>query len=132
MVKVKVRQRGGKRLARLLREAGKGGVKSVQVGFFSTAKYQDGTPVAAAAAWNEFGTKNIPERPFFRQAIAEMEDGVTDMIKAGIDTKKMVVDNRLAGRVGEFAASQVQERITDLEEPANAPATVEPREAAIR
>ena len=61
MVKVKVRQRGGKRLARLLREAGKGGVKSVQVGFFSTAKYQDGTPVAAVAAWNEFGTKNIPK-----------------------------------------------------------------------
>ena len=66
-VSVKVQRRGGKKLQRLLREAGKGGVSGVKGGFFSTAKYDDkrGTPVAAVAAWNEFGTETIPERPFF-------------------------------------------------------------------
>ena len=123
-VTVKVQQRGGKKLQRLLREAGKGGVSGVKVGFFSTAKYQDGTPVAAVAAWNEFGTKNIPERPFFRNALAEMEDGIANIIKAGIDPRRMVVDDRLAGRVGEYVAGQVQESITALKDPPNAPETI--------
>ena len=128
-VSVKVQQRGGQKLQRLLREAGKGGVSGVKVGFFSTAKYDDkkGTPVAAVAAWNEFGTetetKTIPERPFFRRAIAEMEDGISNIVKAGIDTEKMVVDDRLADRVGAYAAVQIQESITALKEPPNAPST---------
>ena len=123
-VKVTVNRTGGKKLQRLLREAGKGGVSGVKVGFFSDARYQDGTPVAAVAAWNEFGTKNIPERPFFRNALAESERGVSNILAKGIDTKKMVVDDRLAGRVGEYVAGQVQESITALKDPPNAPETV--------
>ena len=123
-VTVKVQQRGGKKLKRLLREAGKGGVSGVKVGFFSTAKYEDGTPVAAVAAWNEFGTETIPERPFFRNALAESERSVGRILQAGLDTKKMVVDERLAGRVGAHVQGQIQESITALKEPPNAPETV--------
>ena len=123
-VSVKVQRRGGKKLQRLLREAGKGGVSGVKVGFFSTAKYQDGTPVAAVAAWNEFGTKTIPERPFFRNALAESERGVSNILAKGIDTKKMVVDEQLAGRVGAHVQGKIQDSITSLKEPPNAPETV--------
>ena len=123
-VSVKVQQRGGEKLQRLLREAGKGGVSGVKVGFFSTAKYQDGTPVAAVAAWNEFGTETIPERPFFRNALAESERGVSNILAKGIDTKKMVVDEQLAGRVGEYVQGKIRDSITALKEPPNAPETV--------
>ena len=123
-VSVKVQRRGGKKLARLLREAGKGGVKGVKVGFFSTARYEDGTPVAAVAAWNEFGTETIPERPFFRNALAESERGVSNILAKGIDTKKMVVDERLAGRVGAYVQGKIRDSITALKEPPNAPETV--------
>ena len=123
-VTVKVQQRGGKKLQRLLREAGKGGVSGVKVGFFSTAKYQDGTPVAAVAAWNEFGTKNIPERPFFRNALAESERSVGRILQAGLDTKKMVVGEQLAGRVGAHVQGKIRDSITALKEPPNAPETV--------
>ena len=123
-VSVKVQRRGGKKLQRLLREAGKGGVSGVKVGFFSTARYQDGTPVAAVAAWNEFGTKTIPERPFFRRALAEAERGVSNILAKGIETKKMVVDERLAGRVGAYVAGQVMESISALKGPPNAPETI--------
>ena len=123
-VSVKVQRRGGKKLQRLLREAGKGGVSGVKVGFFSTARYQDGTPVAAVAAWNEFGTETIPERPFFRNALAESERGVSNILAKGIDTKKMVVDERLAGRVGEYVQGKIRDSITALKEPPNAPETV--------
>ncbi len=122
-VSVKVQRRGGKKLGRLLREASKRRDTTVEVGFFSEARYQDGTPVAAVAAWNEFGTETIPERRFFRRALAEVEDGVTNIVKAGIDTEKMVVDDRLADRVGAYVAGQVMESITALRTPKNAPVT---------
>ena len=123
-VTVKVQQRGGKKLRRLLREAGKGSVSGVKVGFFSTARYEDGTPVAAVAAWNEFGTETIPERPFFRNALAESERSVGRILQAGLDTKKMVVDEQLAGRVGAHVQGKIQDSITSLKEPPNAPETV--------
>ena len=119
-----VTQRGGKKLQKLLREAGKGGAKEVEVGFFSTARYPDGTHVAEVAAYNEFGTGTIPERPFFRRAIAEMEDRLSQIIPAGIDTEQMTVDPNLGDKVGAYAAGQVQESITALREPPNAPETV--------
>ena len=153
-VKVTLSRRGGDRLERLLREAGKGGVKSVRVGFFSTAKYEDGTPVAAVAAWNEFGTESytiepknkkalaftgsdgetviaksvqhpgIPERPFFRQAIARMEDGVVGIIKSGIDPRKLIVDKNLADELGAFAQGEIQQSIVNLGTPPNEDATI--------
>ena len=153
-VSVKVQRRGGKKLQRLLREAGKGGVSGVKVGFFSTAKYQDGTPVAAVAAWNEFGTgphtiaakpgkvlaftgsggetvfvrqvnhPGVPERPFFRNALAESERGVSNILAKGIDTKKMVVDEHLAGRVGAYVQGKIQDSIVALNDPPNSPATI--------
>ena len=123
-LRVTTQRRGGKKLQRLLREAGKGGVSGVKVGFFSTARYEDGTPVAAVAAWNEFGTETIPERPFFRNALAESERSVGRILQAGLDTKKMVVGERLAGRVGAHVQGKIQDSITALKEPPNAPETV--------
>ena len=76
----KSRTKGGKKLDEFLRRAKTAdGVDTVEIGFFSDAKYPDGTPVTNVAAWNEFGTENkdgserIPERPFFRQAIPKMK-----------------------------------------------------------
>jgi len=58
--------RGGdkfrRRLAGLASQSS--GSLKVRVGIFESAKYEDGTPVAAVAFWNEYGTANIPPRPF--------------------------------------------------------------------
>ena len=121
---VKVQRRGGQKLRKVLREIGKGGVPELKVGFFSTARYEDGTPVAAVAAWNEFGTKKTPERPFFRRALAEAEDGIGDIIEDGIDPEKMVITLRLAETVGQYVQGEIQESITALKEPPNAPGTI--------
>lgn len=42
-----------------------------KAGWFPSAKYEDGTPVAAVAQWNEFGvpSRSIPARPFMRPAV---------------------------------------------------------------
>lgn len=46
---------------------------SVRVGWTEAARYEDGTPVAVAAANNEFGDpgRSIPPRPFMRPTISE-------------------------------------------------------------
>ena len=80
--------------------------------------------MAAVAAWNEFGTETIPERPFFRNALAESERGVSNILAKGIDTKKMVVDEQLAGRVGEYVQGKIRDSITALNDPPNSPKTI--------
>ena len=82
------------------------GVNAVEIGFFSDAKYPDGTPVTNVAAYNEFGTENkdgserIPERPFFRQAIPKMKTPVLAVLVADVNPRTMVVDRRTAERCG--------------------------------
>ena len=115
---------GGIRLKQILRGAGKGGVDNVEVGFYSSAKYQDGTPVTNVAAWNEFGTSKIPARPFMRNANKDLKDTVPQYIKNKVDPKTMVVTPQMAAEVGEIAKSRIQQEIVDLKEPPNAPATL--------
>ena len=69
MISSKVTQTGGRRIRKLLRTALKGGVGEVEVGFFSTATYPNGTPVAAVAAWNEFGTERGEQEPHPRAPV---------------------------------------------------------------
>ena len=41
----------------------------VRVGWFEESKYDDNTPIAQVAYWQEYGTKKgIPQRPFMRTA----------------------------------------------------------------
>jgi HK97 gp10 family phage protein len=40
----------------------------LQAGWFEAAKYDDNTPVAQVAAWQEYGTRTAPPRPFMRPA----------------------------------------------------------------
>ena len=57
--------------------------KSLQVGWFDSAKYDDQTPVAAVAAVHEFGSKHAPPRPIFRQAIEEDKGSWSDVVESG-------------------------------------------------
>lgn len=57
-----------KQLAEKLRETDR---KKLQVGWFESAKYDDGLPVATVMMMNEFGTKTAPPRPVLRPTAAE-------------------------------------------------------------
>lgn len=132
--------RGSREAARRIRElrsrARRTGVSRVRVGFFRTARYQDGTRVAAVAAANEFGTSGlartaggrklprVPERPFFRQAVALAEPKIKGHLIANLDPRTMVVDDTLARQLGQILMGKVQERIIDLRDPPNAPYTL--------
>ena len=85
---------------------------NTEVGFFQDSRYPDGTPVTNIAAWNEFGTsRGIPERPFFRLAIAGAEDELLALLKRELDPKTLAIDQQLADRVGvDSQASTVLDR----------------------
>ena len=131
MVRAKSTTRGGKKLQEFIRRAKTAdGVKSVEIGFYSTARYPDGTPVTNVALWNEFGfeskyfpvqtsdgtwiflrratPKQIPERPFFRQSIAKFPGPVLAILKAGVDPRTMVIDRQTAEEVGLKCANIVK------------------------
>ena len=124
-IKVTARTTGGRKLQQTLTKAKQArSVKELAVGFFNTARYPDGTPVTNVAAWNEFGTRTIPERPYFRQAIKTMTPKVDRFLHRRVDPKTPVVDRPLAGQVGELAKAEIQTSIRNLRQPPNSPVTI--------
>ena len=123
---------GGEKLDEILANIGKGGVREVRVGFFKTAEYDTTPPISVAtvAAYNEFGTRRgIPERPFFRKALPKMEKGLLNILITHLDPTTMQVDDRLAGRIGNYFAGELRASIIDLKTPANAPSTQRAKQA---
>ena len=114
---------GGEKTKAFFKNAGKGGIKSVDVGVFASAKYPDGTPVAAVAAWNEFGTATIPERPAIRVANKKNDDNLIALIKRSVDSKTMVITKRIGGLIGANHQGAIQQSIVKLRTPPNAEIT---------
>lgn len=132
MITSKVSVSGGQKAAEILRKARLGNeATAVEVGFFATAKYPDGLPVATVAAWNEFGTRRpngrvgTPSRPFMRNAIANAEDGIVEIAKRHIDPVDMKINRGTAQLIGAYVQGEIQREIVNLRKPGNAPSTIE-------
>lgn len=88
----------------------------LEVGFFESAKYPDGTPVAYVAAIQEFGNPagNNPSRPFFRNAISQ-NDGwkqlATKAMNAVVEGRMEL--NQALNQMGLQMAGDVKDSITD-------------------
>lgn len=96
---------------------------SVEVGFLDGATYPDGTPVAAVAFWNEYGTESAPPRPFFRQMIETEKDTWGPKLAAAYKHTKG--DGRAAlALVGEDIDGALKQSINDFTTPALAPSTI--------
>ena len=85
------------------------GVEEVEVGFYSSDRYPDGKAASDVALFQEFGTENTPERPFFRIAILNMEGKILDVLKREINPHTMVVSRRGAQHAGEVAQREIQD-----------------------
>ena len=100
-----------------------------KVGFFPSAKYEDGTPVAYVASIQEFGYGPIPPRPFFRRTIAEQMKAWAGYAAQG--AKAILEGTRTArdvmGGLGERAQEDVKETINRITSPPLSPITLELR-----
>jgi len=115
---------GGEKLNEFFKKAGKGGIKGVDVGIFASAKYPSGVFVAAVAAWNEFGTRTIPERPALRAANKENQKALMNLLKRLTDPKLMIVTVNTGNLLGANHQGAMQQSIIKWGSPANAPATI--------
>ncbi len=101
--------------------------KAAYVGWLAnTASYDDGTSVAEIAAFNEYGTVNIPARPFMKTAVEKSKDEILryyQMSTKNIADGKTDANKVLTG-LGELGKSKVQESIRHGDWVPNAPATI--------
>ena len=104
--------------------------KKLRVGWFETARYQDGTPVAYVAAIQEFGHGAIPPRPFMRPTIEAQRQAWRETLRKGA---KQVLSERLTFEqmltaFGMAAAGQVAESIKAVTAPPLSPRTLAARQ----
>lgn len=98
-----------------------------KIGIQSTAgTEEDGATIAMVGLYNEFGTKDIPARPFMRSSFEENKKQI-EKIKASQYAKilagKQTVKKAL-GLIGEFMVGKVKLKITSLRTPKNADSTI--------
>jgi len=100
---------------------------SITVGVHKDAgSYESGETVVDVATYNEFGTPDIPERPFLRTTIqansakykGEFEKAYLEAIRGGMNLRAS------AAFIGNLARDDIQQKIKDIKEPPNAASTV--------
>lgn len=105
--------------------------KQIQVGFFETAKYPDGTPIAYVAAIQEFGYGPIPPRPFMRPAELQNQNkwqaGIAMGVKAALNGA--ITINHALEQVGMVAAGDVRKAIKAVTAPPLAASTIRARQS---
>jgi len=102
-----------------------------KVGWFESAKYEKGEPVAGVAYVQEHGSpkQGIPARPFFRSTIADKQ---TEWAQNAAQLSKAAARGQfnpanVMGALGMKAEGDVRETITKLTEPPLADATIRAR-----
>lgn len=102
--------------------------QEARVGWFESARYPDGTPVAYVATIHEFGTSDghVPSRPFMRPAVAD--NGPEWMEQLGAGARAALQGSTSPSAVLEVvaakAAGDVAKKIAAVTSPTLAPATV--------
>lgn len=87
----------------------------------------DGATVAQVAWWNEFGTDDIPSRPFLRTTMRENRRKFSKVTKTIYERALKGVGNveNMVDALGMLAQSLVVQAIDNTLTPPNAPATLE-------
>lgn len=110
------------------------GRKEIKVGFFESAKYPDGTPIAYVAAIQELGHGPIPPRPFMRPAeeqnAAKWQKGIAAGVKAALNGS--VTITHALEQVGMVAAGDVRKAIKAVTAPPLAGSTVQARQRRLK
>lgn len=98
----------------------------VTIGVHQGERNADGTDIAEYAAANEYGTDDIPSRPFMRTSFDENVSVISDDIAKGMETVKLggTVYRELS-LIGDKQANRLQDTIAKRDFlPALKPATV--------
>lgn len=96
---------------------------NLEVGFIDGSKYPNGASVASVAFWNNYGTWNIPARPFFDNAISENKKKWFQTYK---DAMQSTGNNLKALEItGTTIKDDIAQSIVDYNEVPNADVTID-------
>lgn len=87
--------------------------RGLKLGILEGTTTTDGKPIAEYAYWNEFGTENIPARPFLRTTLSNKSSSWAEIITStmrGRAAEKGIVDRAL-GLVGARGKADIQQTI---------------------
>ena len=98
---------------------------TVEIGIHED-KYNNGLSVSEYAAYNEFGTIDIPERSFMRSTFDEKQSQINaDMAKRYQQVKDGKIGvHRALSLIGERHAQDIQDKIGSIIQPANSAVTI--------
>lgn len=107
--------------------------KIVKVGFpvgtdAATVSYPNGTRVVDVAVGNEYGTDNVPARPFMGLSSADINNQCAPILEqsaGALNNNNTQQYDQLLDAAGNLAAGIVKQQITDLRSPPNAQSTIE-------
>ena len=99
---------------------------SVEIGFFGNDSTPKGESITEYAAYNEYGTKNIPSRPFMMITHNQKLNANRKMINKGMDSilYGRTNANTLVNKIGLANVGFIQGTITTLRTPANKASTI--------
>lgn len=125
MITTKLNLKGFDNLAKRLKTLA---ATKVRVGFFEGDNYEDGTPVAQVAAWNEYGTRFHPQRPFMQETL-ESAGTRAKLLKGLMAAAKATVHNtggarRILASLGKIITEEIKVTIANYPG-SNSPSTIE-------
>ncbi len=102
----------------------------VKAGVLAGATTTDGKPVAQYAAFNEYGTKNIPPRPFLRQTSKDKMTSWQQILAHAVTGKaeNMQAWTRALTLTGEAMKANIKESIQGGAFTPNAPGTIKAKQ----
>lgn len=99
-----------------------------KIGWFPSAKYANGTPVAYVAAIQEFGAPevSVPARPFLKPTVARDKDMWVKQLGRGVGDvlKGKRTGNEVFDAIAIVGAEGVKATIASIHEPALSPVTI--------
>lgn len=119
----------GKSFQKLLKELAS---KQVRTGFQAGKKEKNGADICDVAAFNEFGTVDIPSRPFIRNSVDNHEEEITSFVQREVAKcikGQQSAENALK-RIGVFQKSLIQKEITEGSFVPNSPSTIRKKKSS--
>jgi hypothetical protein len=101
-----IKRVGGKALSDRLNKLKITKPARLEYGYFPNATYPNGTFVASVAAWNQYGTSKIPQRPFFSYANVTLNKKIRKIFKSHHE-----VDNKALNLIGEMTVNNLKKSI---------------------
>jgi len=115
---------GFKKLEKQLKKMAK---MSVKTGILSDAgSHESGKTIAEIAAYNEFGTDTIPERPAHRDTFEKSRPKLKANLAKSVDLviEGKATPDQVLNRIGVWYVGQLKKGVIAFDAPPNAPSTI--------